>query len=250
MYYHKNCIVCNAETTAEPATIHPFFCKTVFGIESLPDIQLLTCKECGLKFYNLRPDDIEINRYYKEWRSEWYQRERQKYDPYYTVEFQNTVGQAPQELKARMAAMSRIIGPVLGDIESVLDYGGSDGYNYPPEIKNKIFKVYNHTETLKGKFVDIYHKNDLVSATHVLEHVGDPVEFLKQISFYSQKYIYIEVPNEHTGDIMYEHLTMFTLPSLCGTFKRAGLEVVTAEQVDIPDGVNLKSILCVLGVAK
>lgn len=79
----------------------------------------------------------------------------------------------------------------------------------------------------------------LVCATHVLEHVADPVRFLLFLRDMTlpMGFIYIEVPSlelgSHTAgvsdDINRNHLQHFSIPSLVTTSVRAGLHVLRAE---------------------
>jgi SAM-dependent methyltransferase len=77
---------------------------------------------------------------------------------------------------------------------------------------------------------------DLIVSRYVLEHIPDPVEFLKMIRRTIRKpgtVLYFEVPNvdlilrQHSvWDVIYEHCTYFGAESLPRTFARAGFNVL------------------------
>lgn len=85
---------------------------------------------------------------------------------------------------------------------------------------------------------------DFICCRHVLEHIAEPLEFLKVIrdTIADQKdcIVYFEVPNAlytlrdmGVWDIIYEHCSYFTAQSLANLFVRAGFEPVhITEQYD------------------
>jgi len=83
---------------------------------------------------------------------------------------------------------------------------------------------------------------DLVCCRHVLEHVADPVGFLRDmarsVGTASEAVYYFEVPNAlytlrdlGIWDILYEHCSYFTEPSLRRLFTEAGFRIL-ATRVD------------------
>lgn len=82
---------------------------------------------------------------------------------------------------------------------------------------------------------------DLICCRHALEHMADPLAFLRMVrrnlAGHAQAVLYFEVPNalftlRQNGfwDILYEHCTYFTPVSLEGLFKQAGLRVVAIRE--------------------
>jgi hypothetical protein len=78
---------------------------------------------------------------------------------------------------------------------------------------------------------------DLVLCRHVLEHIAEPVAFLRTLrthpSVSPATVFYFEVPNAlytlrdmGIWDIIYEHVSYFTPDSLCTAFNVAGFEVL------------------------
>jgi hypothetical protein len=81
----------------------------------------------------------------------------------------------------------------------------------------------------------------LIVCRHVLEHLPDPVEFLRTIHAAATRFgapspCFLEVPdlgwivrNEAFSDLCYEHSNYFTAGSLAGTARRAGFTTVAAD---------------------
>jgi SAM-dependent methyltransferase len=78
---------------------------------------------------------------------------------------------------------------------------------------------------------------DMITCRHVIEHVADPVLFLSKLrrrpATRSSDILYVEAPNamytlrdRGIWDLIYEHVSYFTLPSLCRAVEIAGFEVL------------------------
>lgn len=75
---------------------------------------------------------------------------------------------------------------------------------------------------------------ELVLARHVLEHLADPVEFLRTIRSTAGVHtpVYLEVPNAESvfspagmWDLLYQHVAYFSRPALAAVVRRGGYEV-------------------------
>lgn len=75
---------------------------------------------------------------------------------------------------------------------------------------------------------------ELVLARHVLEHLADPVEFLRTIrsTAGADAPLYLEVPNAESvfspagmWDLLYQHVAYFSRPALTAVVRRGGYEV-------------------------
>lgn len=125
-------------------------------------------------------------------------------------------------------------------VKDVLDIGSSTGYVLK-QYKIKGLEVYGiefakqaidisrriyGIDVFEGSFEQYYtihsdRKFDLITMSHVLEHVVDPSAFMEKVSNVNRRYIYIEVPSitekfrdEPFGMFAEEHLNYFSVQSL------------------------------------
>ncbi|OGH21269.1 MAG: hypothetical protein A2958_02105 [Candidatus Levybacteria bacterium RIFCSPLOWO2_01_FULL_38_13] len=102
------------------------------------------------------------------------------------------------------------------DIKSILDVGCGEGFTLNKFYENKIGeklegidfqknsieigkKLHPYLALKQGNIYNLEYKNDsfdLVIATEVLEHLGDPRRGLKELVRVSKKYLLLSVPNE------------------------------------------------------
>jgi SAM-dependent methyltransferase len=86
-----------------------------------------------------------------------------------------------------------------------------------------------------ASYADI--RPDLIACRHVLEHIAEPVQFLSALREHpgvgAQTVFYLEVPNAlytlrdlGIWDLIYEHVSYFTAPSLRAAVLAAGMEVI------------------------
>tara|TARA_A100001011_G_C14184765_1_gene788525 strand:- start:422 stop:1228 length:807 start_codon:yes stop_codon:yes gene_type:complete len=111
----------------------------------------------------------------------------------------------------------------------------------PSRNAHKFFqKVLPHVTLSESTYEDspfINETFDLITSNGVLEHVPDPVAFLKNIrnSLKDDGYLYIGVPNfeNNPADLFtFDHLTRFTPSTLDSTFKLAGFKIVSSKIFD------------------
>jgi len=86
---------------------------------------------------------------------------------------------------------------------------------------------YEHLSTVKGAW-------DVISLSHLLEHLASPPKFLRQLKHILSEngYIFCEVPNElRLQDASNDapHLAFFVLPSLSQLFKNSGFDVLAVQ---------------------
>jgi len=140
----------------------------------------------------------------------------------------------------------------ISDFASVLDIGASTGFSLSlyKEAGCEVFGIepskINKDTAQKVYGVDLYagmfesyirehydKKYDLVFLSNMLEHVENPMDFMKKVSSITQKYIFIEVPvleckyaDEPFGHFCDEHINYFTAESLNSLMTRLGYSLV------------------------
>ena len=202
---------------------------------------------------------------YRDYRSDSYNNDRISVEPSY-AKICTLVGNNPIEVKNRNAATDRFLNKNSEHLSNgiALDYGGSDGQFISRSVIEhyEAVDIYDVSDALlhdsvkepKVKKINFIESSDyaLLLCMHVFEHVGNPMQFLKEAMKYVTKggCIYVEVPlelsevmkqqfEESVIDIpftVHEHINQFELLSLNKLFEStAGLQLMdsTEDYVDI-----------------
>lgn len=168
----------------------------------------------------------------------------------YTPDYENSQLFSPvfrefaTALAARLADTYRVAGRTVVEIgsgkgeflEMLSRQGDCDGLGFDPTFDGevsgeRIRVVREYYDRSTGELVDAA----LVVARHVLEHVEDPLAFLKGIreAGGADTPLYVEVPNAEyvfgdagMWDLLYQHVAYFTRPALEAVTRRAGYEIL------------------------
>ncbi len=167
----------------------------------------------------------------------------------YTPDYENSQLFSPvfrdfaTELAARLASTHALagrtaieIGSGKGEFLTILcEQGDCSGLGFDPTFDDEVASdrirvVREYYDRTAAQSVDA----GLVLARHVLEHVDDPVGFLKDIreAGGADTPLYVEVPNaeyvlsdDGMWDLLYQHVAYFSRPALSAAFERAGYRV-------------------------
>jgi 2-polyprenyl-3-methyl-5-hydroxy-6-metoxy-1,4-benzoquinol methylase len=208
--------------------------STVFDLREFRDIQVVNklCKNCGLVYQSPRMNETELENFYK---SEY----RQVYQGSQDPSNKDLIIQ-----KARAEALVKILREFgVDNIDSFADIGSSSGllleeireeFNcqvigiepgeaYRDHSEKRGLKVYESLEGVKQAGEPAF---DLISMIHVVEHLPDPVNYLKRLreNFLTPDgRILIEVPNLYAHDCFeVAHLISFSRHTLFQMMKKAG----------------------------
>jgi hypothetical protein len=204
----NECIICGENFFNNyDAAIAPFLAERIWNKKPF-NIKLVLCKNCGFTFYNPRLEENEVNTYYENYRSDSYQEQRYKYEPFFTKELNEQIGGDVEKISRKenlFKLLSKYVD--ISSIKNVLDYGGDKGQfiidqlahtnRYVFDISkidplDDIIKI-NSYEECKN------HQYDLITCAHVLEHVSYPIEIIKSIKDLADKntVVYLEIPLEN-----------------------------------------------------
>lgn len=136
----------------------------------------LKCNECGLIFLDIRFDDSEMSALYRGYRDEEYTALRTRFEPDYRARNDDRL-----EGYDYIPHVEDFLRERIGQVESVLDWGGDAGLNTPFRREAAVHHVYDisgkpvisNAERIEASDA-IANNYDLVVLSQVLEHVPFP----------------------------------------------------------------------------
>jgi len=242
------CVCCgNSDLQRDPAMLMPFVAQRIFdwkpfmifGLRDVPNgmayalCSTLRCNQCGLMFLDMRFNNDEMRRLYRDYRGKEYTELRDSHEPGYTFRNQRLIHENHKGIVEEFLTVGNIP-------RSILDYGGGDGTKTPFTSRAQICDVYdigdgpvltgNKVQLLEGQY-------DLVVCAHVLEHVPQPQVCLYEIRqvMHTESMLYIELPLEDMGPKhhWHEHINFFTKASLYCLLERSGFEVIAYRETNV-----------------
>jgi len=218
----------------------PVFCNRLWKTRAealaapLGPIRLAYCHNCGL-IYNVAFDNtlmqyssnyensLHFSQHFRQWAEETAGRLVKSYQLYGKDVIEIGCGQGDFLALLKLLGGNRVMG-----FDPSYDSEKSAGLS---EDQNVMIIPETYSENHKG------YPADFICCRHVLEHIEDPLNFLRSIRRAIGKrqecVVYFEVPNalhclQGMGlwDIIYEHCSYFTSESLANLFLRAGFEPI------------------------
>ena len=225
----KSCPVCKSRNIIkyrEIGTAPHVMCDVMPGvsIETAIITYYFVCQDCHVIFQNPRMSDEELDKFYGK--------------GYYRLYLNMTDEEKDNDEMHRAKVDSGTIMESIGKINSHLDIGCSRGYLL--ELVGADVKVGVETDVdhVTAEGVEVYREIsevpsksfDLVTAIHTLEHVPDPISYLKDmIKKVSKKgHLVIEVPTWKSpgGPLRLPHLYHFEPDVLKLMCREVGLHVL------------------------
>ncbi len=170
--------------------------------------KLCFCRRCTFAFYDYRMSDKEDQLLYQNYRTDEYQKLREKYECWYTKKVndaQNSDFRKEREQRKRIETM--FFRNIDHEPKIALDYGGYEGKSFTPRLGTKGKYVYDISgvETIEGvqriaNYEELKsYSFDFIMCNGVFEHLVDPMDMMKRFKeIGNQKTIYyIEVPSEN-----------------------------------------------------
>jgi 2-polyprenyl-3-methyl-5-hydroxy-6-metoxy-1,4-benzoquinol methylase len=235
------CLVCGG-TSLEPLisildvpTLCNSLCATEIEAANAPrgDISLVYCLDCG-HVANSAFDQVRVN---------------------YDRRFENTLTFSPRYRQYANVTADRVInryglrgkriveiGCGSGDFLRLLCGAGNHGQGYDPSQPTSRSAAGRGSVEIIGRNFSVEDARgaDFVCCRHVLEHLPEPMDLLRQlresVAIRAGAVVFFEVPNalftlDRLGiwDIVHEHVSYFTPSSLVRAFHSAGFTVCCAE---------------------
>lgn len=150
-----------------------------------------------------------MNGLYSDYRGDVYAKIRRSWEPSYTSELNNDLGNSDSVLNARhdfvLDALTRCEVKPSDRVRTVVDVGGDRGQFIPRSIPNRFVVDVSNKRVTENvtRLVTIQDAiplyPDLVMACGILEHLSKPIDFLQELltlhSIQRSMLIYIEVPD-------------------------------------------------------
>lgn len=221
----------------------------VAGIDRrLKRLTTVACNHCGLLYTNPMPTDAELNAYYSDFYRFDYQAASTAPKEKHLAKRRNEAAIRVNQLEGLLPAHARTLdfGCGSGEFVTAMLALGHDAHGFEPG------ETYgSHAQSLHGERISIKgwqeveypERFDLVTCFHVLEHLRNPVDALKQMARWSAPdgRVYVEVPdlgsargNKGFGALHFAHLLGFNHHNLIVAAARAGL---VPEKIISPTGI-------------
>ena len=222
----------------------------------------LRCPQCGMAFLDMRFNDDEMGRLYRNYRDEEYTRTRERFEPDYRN--RNELLVAGSTYIREVEAFLRKHMP---EPRRVLDWGGDTGLNTPFAGHLETHHVYDISDkpTIAGADriatdqLEAGHY-DLIVNSNVLEHVPWPEQTIRSMArlMTPATLLYLEVPYEeimraaqNSSAIQkrhwHEHINFFTPGSLNHLLQRCGLRAIDTIEIAVHSGGKDAHVLGVVG---
>lgn len=196
-----------APTNQWPALTAPFIAE--YALRAPVELcSLMACGSCGLRYFDHRYENEEMQRLYAGYRGEAYFQARHRHEFWYLRRHNDGTGHDAGVLVARKDATTAFLRrhADVSLLSRVLDYGGDSGQFIPDGIgiQKDVFEVSDAApipgvrriaeESLleEGGY-------DLVLLNHVLEHAADPSGLLRRVARLMKPgmgLLHVEVPLE------------------------------------------------------
>ncbi len=252
-----NCPVCNSDKSNH----YELYIGDRYGM----DIRTVGCKDCGMIFLNPRPTQMTMVNFYANDYRKFYETVDKPTSEYvkqgpFIPRAQYVLKQLKQNLPVDYSGKALDIGCAEGTLLKHIgdEFTNLELYGLEP---NSNFVEYARKNTRAKKifisdfqslFDNITEKYTLITMTHVLEHILDPLDVLISIKniLEPEGYFYVEVPNvmdieaKGLGNIHIGHVLSFYPEPFRQVLTRAGFEVVEFYQGDLPAQTKAMAALC------
>ena len=246
-----NCCICGSEVATKK--ILPY--RDFLGLDiEIYNVHIARCDQCGFIFYqNPLTDEQLENRYKNEACNEF------DSDDYIVTGEDNYARRCHRQKHFIEENISDSL--ANEGYDSILEIGAASGYNLslysdkrrlgiePSALNCKLAKKNYNVEMFNGLWSEYFAGNrgetfDLVFMSHMLEHIVNPMKFIRECAALCNRYMFIEVPcfdikflEEPYGMFHEEHINFFTIQSLSTLMRNAGFSMLNAAIVFEPQNL-------------
>jgi SAM-dependent methyltransferase len=236
--------------------------RTIKSGMAYPLCNSLQCRHCGFLFLDIRFSESEMAALYAGYRGEAYAAQRERFEPGYAAINAAILASLPDT-----SEVERFLAPHLKPSPRVLDWGGDTGDNTPFRLTAAGVDVFDISDkpliagarrVSREALRDA--RYDLVVLSHVLEHVAQPADLIRDAAaaLDDDGLLYVEVPYEAliaatpaARDLAirkkywHEHVNFFTEPAMRALLGRCGLEIDALSTWPTNSLANISQIMAV-----
>lgn len=226
-------------------------------------VEMQSCLNCSFVQSKFPFPEEGLARLYADYRSDSYNKERCSYEPSYAA-IAGQIGQHTERGLDRITALTKWVESRINlNGSSMLDYGGANGQFLPAIRGDKYVFEISDIQPFPGvtriSDASLLHTYSYVQLSHVLEHVNEPLNMVKQVAGYLAKdgYLLIEVPQDNNTDFLkhlqansvtsavgvHEHINQYCERSVQKLIEAAGLELDSIEAVPIESPIAKQNFI-------
>jgi hypothetical protein len=199
------CPICRNEAAMRAhGTVAPFI-SSLSGLPLGQKTTLRMCDQCDLTFFDYRFGDRELSCLYQDYRGADYRTIRHHWEPWYSTGVNDGCSAGGTVVDERHLFMMNVLeaARLPPQLACAVDFGGDEGQFFPRvpigrrivcDVSNRALPAGIERISTLSELGDV--KPDLVIIAHVLEHLPDPIEPLRDIRRVLDEdgMIYVEVP--------------------------------------------------------
>jgi hypothetical protein len=216
MNFTSNCPLCGSDIDLDKVISYtsPFFSHYVLEMEPIP-INFMHCRGCHFMFFDARPNDKEMAILYSDYRGTRYCAARKQYEGdthEKSVDHDKIDDLRRSHLNKQLAAIRWECAPKA----EVLDHGGDKGQFFSNAFREADKYVYEISgadpipgvRAIRTEAELCAHSFDFIMNCHVIEHISNPVEYVKKLKSLGHRdtLFYFETPHQCPSKIFYSIL--------------------------------------------
>jgi hypothetical protein len=164
---------------------------------------LLECRDCDLAWFSHRFDEPSMKALYGGYRGATYLRTRRRWEPWYSASLNAALEPGGPAVAERIDFMVGVLDSAIsiGELRNIVDVGGDAGQFFPPFAGSKYVVDVSGKKLVEGvlafqSLADLPEPPHLLISAHLLEHLPDPVTFVRSLRevISADGHLYVEVP--------------------------------------------------------
>jgi hypothetical protein len=205
LHVEIDCPVCGGEARALAHGLVAPFISTLSRLPLGQETALRRCDTCDLEFFDSRYGDDELSSLYGQYRGKNYLATRHHWEPWYSRSVNEACAPDADLVSERHSFMMTVLDDahMSRPVDCAVDFGGDEGQFFPRvptgrrivcDVSDRELPAGIDRISKLSELGDV--KPDLVIVAHVLEHLPDPLEPLREIKriIADDGIIYVEVP--------------------------------------------------------